>query len=1144
MASVAWNVSKDCDVLHPNYGNGKCPHLPVGYSAAAGGQFRALVGFSYSFTGITNITSAILHMRTSDAYHVAFVSPSLEVRRITSSWSEGSTGSDELWHTGNSTTFDNLPSWTSLNMATWSVTTNQNTWDTVDVTDMVKDALAAGVFYGFIIRAATETSAVDVVEFWSREKGSSYDAYIAVTYDTNNAPTAPTSLSPTGDAVKNDLTPTLQGKFQDPDAGDTGTGVQILLYADDGTTLKWDSGEKSIDEAIGGTWSVTYSGPALTGNTFYKWKARCKDNSGAWGPYCSLQRFKANSTPNSPTISITESPTTDLRTLTPTLNVTHKDPDASDTKMYAYRIVVQTSGGSTVWDSDETDCSPTATKSLTYSGPALSWATDYKWKAKTQDSNGAWSSYCSTKSFTTHKTGTPTNLDPTGGETAASTTPTLTGSRASSADSLASASVEVYASNGTTLVWSSGTFTSGVTSTGFTKVVGTTLSVGTTYKWRARVTASVGGTSDWSSLQTFVTPDATVPNGTTPLGSGITDTTPDINFTRSSNFNRHQLYVYGPDDNYTTPVFSDTPSSYSATGSKTVTCTTTLGYGKTYKWKVRVSSDGGSTWSAFTSLLSFTMDIAGVPTLSAPTDGSWQTSLTPTLQGSTYNGETISTFRIRLYASDQSTLIWDSGDLSGSGTSFSKVYNGSSLAKGYLYYWQASYVKTGGIPGGYSGYFMFHENADPDAPTSLSPKTGDVVTTLTPPYKATFSDSDLGLYGDYPTLYEVEVRKNSDSTLMHSLSKSSDLVVGENEVTRTSEGTALSYDTEYKFHARYTDSKSALGSWSAYTVFKPTQGPSVSITAPAGSTVDSPSFTFSWSMSSPGGKSQAAYRVRMLRTTDSVVLVDSGKVPGSVNSYVIPAGYLVNGMTVTLEVTAYDTDDLPTSPTTKDVSADWAPPEPIADFTANEDPDTSAILLSWTISNLNPSDFAYYQIYRRRPGDAAWTKYDRVYDIATVSYTDYYAANGLMYEYEITVFQTVPGDVDLESGESDIVAVVLDADVWYVVGADRAHLFELPVADEGHSEPIQQEIFEPLGSNRKTVVRGKVLGTEGTLTVNWLADEVATAKVNLAYITDNKGPHILKSPFGDLWLVEFSGPQGKYAGGGHLGVTLTYVEVA
>jgi hypothetical protein len=142
--------------------------------------------------------------------------------------------------------------------------------------------------------------------------------------------------------------------------------------------------------------------------------------------------------------------------------------------------------------------------------------------------------------------------------------------------------------------------------------------------------------------------------------------------------------------------------------------------------------------------------------------------------------------------------------------------------------------------------------------------------------------------------------------------------------------------------------------------------------------------------------------------------------------------------------------------------------------------------------------------------------------------------------------------------------------VFMVIGADRdaSHIFELFVSGEEHSKPVQQEIFEPVGSSRKVIARGQALGTEGTLTVTWLnhdvyadngeavnyevgidpnraiINETVLARRRLDYLVNTSGPHILKTPFGDVWDVEFAGPISTYSLGGHMQVELTYTEVS
>lgn len=1307
MATATWNVSKDAriaDASGTSLGAGASDFNPSGLYS--GYKYRTLLGFSYSFSGMVSITSAILHMRSSTQNYVAFGSgPTVSVRRLSSSWSEGTSVS---LSGSNAVEWSNQPGVTG-STASAGMTSSELTWDTVDITTIIQEAFAANSFYGLRIYAPNETTSADVWEMCSREYSTSSDPYIVVTYTTNTAPNAPTGLTPTGDTVLTGLTPTFQGTFSDPDVGDTMTNAQVLVYEDNGTTLKWDSGSFA---ATGTSFSKVYAGAALTGNTFYKWQGRTADSSGVWGAYSALQRFKVNSVPNAPSIALTESPTTDVKTLTPTFNITHSDPDVSDSQMTGYTLILETSGGTAVWNSGDVTVTATVSKAVLYSGPALSWQTGYRWRARTKDSNGAWGAYSSNATFTTHTAGVPISLNPTGGATASSITPTFVGSRATSADSLTAAQIRVYAADGVTLIWDSGLTATGVTSTGFSRVYsGTALSSATTYKWQARVTSSVGGTSAYSALQTFVTPDVNTPSITTPVGSGITPVTNlQFTFTRSTNFNIHELYVYS-DAAGTVQVTSDTPVAYTATGSKTFTYTGTLSWNTTYYWKVRVSSDGGSNWSPFTGLVAFTTDAAGIPTLDFPTDASWlgaprvldeydditsvtngtsasasldttnfQTgigsmkialaalaasgtsftyrtvsldlsnngsltagsiavrassltnistlrlrfqfatsgdyaeynvipsgtgsfevktftkgspvatagtvnwsnvtaigihvvatgggsvtsdinvddlkfdSTTPSFDGTTFNSEVISTFRVRVYAADQTTLVWDSGDTAGSGTTFAILYAGSAMTKGATYYWQARYVKSTGPTGDYSALRSFVINSDPSVPTGLSPATGSVVAdSLVPHFIADFNDSEKAALGDYPTFMEVEVNRNSDSVLAYQLITKTGLIASYNEiydglanvVKVTGAAAPLVYETEYKWRVRYYDSKGARGSWSSYSTFKPTQSPTATISSPAHlGTVTSPSFTVSWGMTSPGSKGQNSWRVRVIRVADLVTVIDSGRVYSSVTSYVLPSGYLVNSSDYDIEVTLWDTDNLSSTDTNR-VTTNWTAPDPIVDFLVADDTSLSATVLSWVESNLAANVFRKYVIYRKRTTETEWSVLVELTNKTQVLYYDYTAANTVAYEYKITQYQIVPGDVDLESGDSDIGVSTLDTDSWFIIGADRsaAHIFEVPVTAAPFLEPVQQEVFEPLGTSRKVIIRGRVMGAEGTLQARWNSADRDTALAQVNYIKSNAGPHILKSPFGDIWNVEFSGPNKEYISGGHFSLTIVWTEV-
>lgn len=225
----------------------------------------------------------------------------------------------------------------------------------------------------------------------------------------------------------------------------------------------------------------------------------------------------------------------------------------------------------------------------------------------------------------------------------------------------------------------------------------------------------------------------------------------------------------------------------------------------------------------------------------------------------------------------------------------------------------------------------------------------------------------------------------------------------------------------------------------------------------------------------------------------------------------------------------------------------WTPPESIVGLSASVVEELSHIQLNWDISELADIDFLYYEVQRREVGTTSWTVIKRETGKTNTEWKDVAAGQGITYEYRVQQFKNIPGDTPLESDEGDVATAALESDVWFVIGNedpyDEDHAFELPIAGEAHTRPIQQEVFEPIASNRKKVARGNVLGYEGSLSIRWTTTERTTAKTQLDFLTTFPGPHLLKSPFGDVWRVEFDSPDYKYAGGGHLDVEIGWVEV-
>lgn len=922
MATYGWTVSKQMMSATSGPANPGDLHIPLGlWAAGTGWNGRAVLYAPINFTGMTSINQAILYMAGHGAagYHAngGGVTEVLAYRKLTD-WSEGSHGQssavDEVWGgDGSSVVNDNIQDHMVGDGLSGLGAISEGAWYGLDITNIARMWLQGYPNYGVaLINPLSESSgAFYGKEFYSRHM-SGYQPYMWINYNTNNPPNAPVNLSPTNSNIVNSGTSVgFSGTFSDPDPGDSLSGVRIEIWNDAETVRHteyyWNTS--------GTSFARTLSHPQ--GNAYYKWRARNNDSQGAVGPFSAFQRYFVNTPPTPPTGSIVQTPLNSLKTLTPTFQITHNDADSPQgDSMGGYQIHLYLgpdSTGTLVWDSGAiATAAGTITASKVYNGPALSWGTTYSWFPKTYDRQGAWSNWnYGLATFTTYKTGTPISLAPTGSTVVGSLTPTFTASRATTDYTISQYSIEVYESNGTTLKWSTTGQTSGITNGASISRAygGAALSYSTAYKWRIQFLGNIGGWSDWSALQDFQTPSSTAATQTAPVGSPVTSLTPNFTGAWNENLNAVQILVY--EANGTTLKWdSGTLTQTSATTYSKAYAGPALAWNTTYQWQVRVRRSADNLFQPYTGKVSFTTDSAGQPTLTAPIDNSWQTTITPTFTGTTFNAEVISTYRIRLYESDGTTLTWDSGDIAGSGTSFSGVYNGANeLVRGRTYKWQARYIKSTGPTGNYSALEDFHINALPQEPSSLIPGTGAVVVdTLVPTFTASFADPDASLWSDYPTVMEIEVRNNNTDALIATQTKNTGLLAGANSMVW--DGTpALAYETTYKWRVRYTDSKSQVGAWSSYNVFKPSQSSSVTLTGP-GSTITSPQVPVTWNFSSPAGKSQASYRVRVMRNSDDLQMYDSGTILSSSNNHLIPAGFLVNNTEYTFEVTTVDTDGI------------------------------------------------------------------------------------------------------------------------------------------------------------------------------------------------------------------------------------------
>jgi hypothetical protein len=432
--------------------------------------------------------------------------------------------------------------------------------------------------------------------------------------------------------------------------------------------------------------------------------------------------------------------------------------------------------------------------------------------------------------------------------------------------------------------------------------------------------------------------------------------------------------------------------------------------------------------------------------------------------------------------------------------------------------------------------------------------------TLYPKFEATFDDPEKADLGDYPTKWVIEIRNNETNTIVATKTRTTGLVAGLNSYTWTSEDAGFAYGTVYKWITWFEDSKLAVGAASGAQTFSFATAPNGVISSPSnGSTPNTFRPPIIWSYSSVGGQAQQSYLVEVFRTSDNVRVWSTNAI-SSATSITVAGGYLRNKTQYRARLTVTDVNGLSDpSPSETVFTVTLEAPNAVTGLSPYVNEERSYVLMDWDTYILKTGHtFVRFNVYRRLTGDTEWLLIGTRAPMFATAYIDWYTGQGITYEYLVTaVTITSQSGVDLESPDSDMPEARLQSDSWMIVGRDRSeeHAQAIPVTDEEHNRIVQQEIFEVVGGTRKVVIRGNTLGYEGTLTIVWdsrdiewpeasqrYVDYTLVGKRLLDYVLENAGPHILKSPFGDVWEVEFQGPSYRPATGGHLEVEMAWIE--
>jgi hypothetical protein len=283
------------------------------------------------------------------------------------------------------------------------------------------------------------------------------------------------------------------------------------------------------------------------------------------------------------------------------------------------------------------------------------------------------------------------------------------------------------------------------------------------------------------------------------------------------------------------------------------------------------------------------------PTGLSPANGSQVLGLTPTFQGTHNDADgpasadgQMNAVNIEVRRVSDNALIWGSGWLAATGSTFSKIYAGPTLVSGTQYKWRARTRDNSGASnaeGAWSAYLTFTPFVNQNPTASLvSPPAGAQVGTLAPTLTIGFSDPDTAT-GDFWDAWQIQVRRVSNQVLQWDsnwqTATSGQRTAGQAAVAYGSVGgspTTLINGVAYEWRARVRDSYGGVSAYTGWRAFTPALAPDApDVVSPSGLTNTlTPAITGVYNPGTGGTETAYQYQVRQGITT----IYSSGDVTG------------------------------------------------------------------------------------------------------------------------------------------------------------------------------------------------------------------------------------------------------------------------
>jgi hypothetical protein len=648
----------------------------------------------------------------------------------------------------------------------------------------------------------------------------------------------------------------------------------------------------------------------------------------------------------------------------------------------------------------------------------------------------------------------------------------------------------------------------------------------------ARVINNSGQAGPWSAAQSFTvnTPALPAPTAVTPAaGANSTTMQPILGATitvdPAGRLGKAEWQL-ATNSGFTTGLKTVTESDvdFRASGATTETVPVeqriSMDLGTTWYVRARTIANDGSI-SAWTTGTSFTLTVTAPPppTLVTPAAGGPAiTTNTPTL------GATLTAATENRTVKAEWQLATDSGfttalktvteadtDLRTSGATTEVTPVASKLSQ-TTWYIRAREIDQYGQASTWTSGTTFTVSHAPTATTRIPVASSTSEYGATTVFGWTFGDASSS---DTQTAYQIIVERNDTGAAVLDTGK-----VMSTGSTGSHAISATYKDVVLRWKIRVYDNDNVVGAYSSYSVFTLSDPPLVTITTPAeAAQVTTGQPTITWT--NDASTVQVSRRVVITRTSDSVVVSDSGTTATTSLTYTTPNVVLQNGESYYVTVTVTDNVGMVGSDT-NNFTAQYQAPDAVQINVDESIYDTEGyVYIDW--SAVTPDGyFVDWRVYRRPPLATEWELLNVTTDADERYYRDWMAPAGSTFEYAVTQTAGRFGIII----ESPIVFTetreIEGSHYWLINPYDESvNLQVSQVTDDSYTDEYEEAELQIIGRGRK-MNHGTRFGYTGTLTAQLRDTEASTARskrIALQALKAARTTYYLRNPFGDILEV-------------------------